>query len=62
MFGLGGYALGEGLKRITGPVGWVALVAAVVGALALWRFYKAHEERLLTHAEAALDGEAPAGR
>ena len=61
VFGLGGYALGEGLKRVTGPVGWVALVAAVVGALALWRFYKAHEERLLAHAEAAVDGEASAG-
>ena len=61
VFGLGGYALGEGLKRITGPIGWVALVAAVVGALALWRFYKAHEERLLAQAEvavAAIDGNA----
>ena len=67
VFGLGGYLLGEGLKRITGPIGWVALAAAVVGALVLWRFYKAHEERLLDQAEAAMagtviDGEAQAGR
>ena len=61
VFGLGGYALGEGLKRITGPVGWVAAVAAAVGAVALWRFYKAHEERLLAQAEAAMDGAAVDG-
>ncbi len=55
LFGLGGYGLGEGLRRITGPIGWAALAVAAVGAFAGWRFYKKHEERLLAHAEAMSD-------
>ena len=51
LFGFGGYLLGKGLERVAGPVGWIALALAVVGAFALWRFYKHHEERLLDAAE-----------
>lgn len=51
IFGFGGYLLGKGLERIAGPVGWIALVLAVVGGFVLWRFFKKHEERLLTAAE-----------
>ena len=51
VFGFGGYLLGQGIERIAGPVGWVALAAAVLGAFLLWRFYKMHEERLLAEAE-----------
>ena len=51
VFGFGGYLLGRGLERIAGPVGWIALGLAVIGGFVLWRFYKAHEERLLDAAE-----------
>ena len=51
VFGAGGYLLGQGIERIAGPIGWAALVAAAAGAGLLWRFYKAHEERLLAEAE-----------
>jgi membrane protein DedA with SNARE-associated domain len=53
LFGLGGYVLGEGIRRIAGPFGWAALFAAIVFAVVLWRYYKKHEERFLTEAEAA---------
>ena len=58
VFGFGGYLLGQGIERIAGPVGWVALALALVGAFALWRFYKAHEERLLSTAEQDMASEA----
>lgn len=51
VFGVGGYLLGEGIDKISGPIGYVALAMAVVGAFFLWRFYKSHEERLLDEAE-----------
>lgn len=59
VFGTGGYLLGEGIHRVAGPVGWVALALALVGAIVLWRFYKHHEERLLAHAEAAMNQQEP---
>ena len=55
LFGVGGYMLGEGLRRITGPVGWAALALSAAGAFLAWRFYKRHEDRLLDHAEAVVD-------
>jgi membrane protein DedA with SNARE-associated domain len=51
MFGLGGYLLGEGIRRIAGPIGWALLTAALIGGYALWRYYKRHEESLLAKAE-----------
>ena len=58
LFGIGGYLLGKGIERVTGPVGYVALAMAVVGAFFVWRFYKAHEEQLLAMAEREM-AEAP---
>lgn len=52
VFGLGGYVFGVAMKRIAGPLGWVALAGAVVGAVILWRYWKIHEERLMKEAEA----------
>ena len=51
IFGLGGYLLGEGIRRIAGPIGWALLTAALIGAFVLWRYYKRHEESLLAKAE-----------
>ncbi len=56
LFGVGGFALGEGIHRVAGPIGWAALAAALVGTVVLWRFFKHHEERLLAQAEAAMEG------
>jgi membrane protein DedA with SNARE-associated domain len=53
LFGTGGYLLGESVRRIAGPFGWAALIAAGVCAIVLWRYYKKHESRLITDAEAA---------
>lgn len=55
LFGFGGFVLGKGLERIAGPIGWVALAAAVLGGALLWRFYKKHEEQLLATAERDMD-------
>jgi membrane protein DedA with SNARE-associated domain len=51
MFGLGGYLLGEGIRRIAGPIGWATLVLAVIIGFASWRYYKKNEENLLAKAE-----------
>lgn len=53
VFGTGGYILGEGIRRIAGPFGWAALIAAIIVAFVLWRYYKKNEERFLAEAEAA---------
>jgi len=58
VFGTGGYILGEGIRRIAGPFGWVALIAAIVFAFVLWRYYKKNEERFLAEAEADAAREA----
>ncbi|PWB82755.1 MAG: hypothetical protein C3F11_10255 [Methylocystaceae bacterium] len=52
VFGLGGYVFGVAIKQVAGPLGWLALGAAVIGAVALWRYWKIHEERLTKEAEA----------
>jgi membrane protein DedA with SNARE-associated domain len=54
VFGLGGYLFGEDVHRIAGPLGWAALLLALVAAFILWRFFKNHEEQLIANAEAEL--------
>ena len=49
IFGMGGYLLGEGIRRIAGPVGWALLALAVVLGFVSWR--SKHEETLLAKAE-----------
>ena len=50
IFGLGGYLLGAGIHhRRAGGLGNADL--ALVALLVLWRYFKHHEERLLTMAE-----------
>lgn len=53
LFGTGGYLLGESIRRIAGPFGWAALIVAAICAVVLWRYYKKHELRFITEAEAA---------
>src|SRR5215831_6498035 len=53
VFGVGGYILGEGIRRIAGPFGWTVLFGAIVFAFLLWRYYKRNEKRFLDDAEAA---------
>lgn len=53
LFGSGGYVLGEGIRRIAGPFGWAALVAAAICAVVLWRYYKKNEARFVAEAESA---------
>jgi membrane protein DedA with SNARE-associated domain len=54
LFGLGGYLLGEGIHHVAGPIGWAVLAIALLFAVALWRYYKQHEERMLAEAEIAM--------
>ena len=58
VFGVGGYVLGEGIRRIAGPFGWAVLFGAIVFAFLLWRYYKKNEERFLDEAEAAAADDA----
>lgn len=52
-FGVAGYLLGKGIRHIAGPIGWAALMTAIVGGIWLWRYYKRHEDRILEQAEVA---------
>ncbi|WP_036294387.1 DedA family protein [Methylosinus sp. PW1] len=52
VFGLGGYVFGAAIHRIAGPIGWLGLAGAILGAFLLWRYWKIHEERLTKEAEA----------
>ena len=58
MFGVGGYVLGEGIRRIAGPFGWTVLIGAIVFVFLLWRYYKKNEDRFLDKAEAAAANDA----
>lgn len=62
IFGLGGYALGQAFEHYARPVGVIALIAAVVGAIGASRFIARHEELLRAEAEAALPGPLAAPR
>jgi membrane protein DedA with SNARE-associated domain len=50
-FGMGGYLIGEGVRRVAGPFGWALLAVVVTIGFVLWRFYKKHEEVILAKAE-----------
>jgi membrane protein DedA with SNARE-associated domain len=54
LFGTGGYVLGEGIRRIAGPIGWTLLTIALIAGFVLWRYYKKHEENLLAAAESEM--------
>jgi membrane protein DedA with SNARE-associated domain len=56
LFGTGGYLLGHAFEHYARPVGLVALVAAVIGAVLASRFIAHHEALLRADAEAAIPG------
>ena len=56
LFGAGGYALGDNIHRIVGPVGIGVVLVAVVLFLALLRYLRRNERRLEEEAERALPG------
>src|SRR5438132_4245793 len=56
LFGLGGYLLGDNVHRLTGPVGAVALVLAVLVIIAFLVFLRRNEHRWEEEAERALPG------
>jgi len=51
VFGTGGYLLGHAFDRIAGPLGWLTFTVAVIAVVLIWRYYKHHEEQLLSNAE-----------
>jgi membrane protein DedA with SNARE-associated domain len=51
VFGAGGYLLGNAFGRVAGPLGWLTFAVAVIGLFLIWRYYKHHEEQLLSAAE-----------
>jgi membrane protein DedA with SNARE-associated domain len=53
-FGLGAYYLSVNFQKIEGPFATTAAIAALIGVVALWRYYKINESRLMQEADAAL--------
>lgn len=56
LYGLGGYFLGEEIHRLTGPVGTVTIVLAVLIIIASLIFVRRHEKQLEETAEKAFPG------
>lgn len=53
-FGYGAYYLTAGFEKVHASLAVLGVIAAIGGGLALWRYYKANEARLMREAEAAL--------
>lgn len=56
IYGLGGYFLGDNIHRLTGPVGIIFIVLAVLIIIAFVVFVSRNERRLEEEAEKALPG------
>jgi membrane protein DedA with SNARE-associated domain len=56
LYGLGGYFLGEEIHRLTGPVGIVTIVLAVLIIIASLIFVRRQEKQLEEKAEKAFPG------
>jgi len=56
LYGLGGYFLGDNIHRLTGPIGPITLMLAVLLMLAGIVIMRSHEQRLADEAERALPG------
>ena len=53
IFGCGGYFFGSAIHQIAGPVGWVILIAVMIGGFFIYRYLKQNEARLMREAEQA---------
>ena len=65
VFGLGGYALGDNVHRLSGPLGIASAVGALIAVGAGLVFLRRNEQRLVEEAERALPGppdDRPSGR
>jgi membrane protein DedA with SNARE-associated domain len=56
LYGAGGYLLGDNVHRLTGPMGIVAIVLAVLTTIGCLVFVRRNERRLEEEAERALPG------
>ncbi|HMO28966.1 DedA family protein [Enterovirga sp.] len=56
LMGFGAYLCGRSIEHVVGPIGLTLLALVIFGSVALWRFMRRHEARLLVAAEAALPG------
>lgn len=56
VYGLAGYALGDNIHRVAGPVGVASVVLAALALVALFFILRRNEERLQAEAERALPG------
>jgi len=56
LYGLGGYALGDNVHRLTGPVGIVSVALATVAIVASLVYLRRNEHRLEDEAERAMPG------
>jgi membrane protein DedA with SNARE-associated domain len=54
VYGIGGYAFGRELDRVTGPFRWVLVALAVAGTIAFLVFLRRNEEHLQAEADRAL--------
>jgi membrane protein DedA with SNARE-associated domain len=62
LYGLGGYLLGNNIQRLTGPIGIITIVLAVLVIIAFLIFYRRNEQRLEDEAEKAFPGPLPMDR
>jgi len=62
LYRLGGYFLGDNIHRLTGPIGPITLVLAVLFILAGIVIVRRNEQRLADEAERALPGPLDASR
>ena len=56
IFGFGGFWLGRAFEHYARPVGFAALIAAVIGSVLAARFIRSHEQALEDEAERAFPG------
>ncbi len=62
LFGIGGYALGDNIHRLTGPIGIATVVLAILVIIIALVLLRRNEARLEDEAERALPGPLPTGR